>query len=139
MLFQTFIPRTWGCLLKELVSKKLVSNIFSFWPPGTCSGELESLSSSLSGQLVEALLEEKADVWPVYESQNQSTEFRSLESLIVASPNEWETVLGALARVGVSLTRPPKYIFDLLSESSLKKRFLTPKVAHGLLLVRPLF
>ena len=131
MLFQKFIPRTWSYLLKELVSRRLVSNIFSFWPPETSSGELASYCSPLSGELVSALLVAKADVWPVY----QSTEFKSLESLVVASPIARESVLQALARVGISLTRPPRYIFELLRDSS-GVRILTPEAAHGLLLVR---
>jgi hypothetical protein len=131
MLFQKLIPRTWSYLLQELASRGLVSNIFSFWPPEATSGELASYCSPLPGELVGALLVAKADVWPVY----QSSEFKSLESLVVASPIARESVLQALARLGISLTRPPRYIFDLLCNSS-GVRILSPEVAHGLLLVR---
>jgi hypothetical protein len=99
MLFQKFIPRTWSYLLKEMVSRGLVSNIFSFWPPETSSGEVGSYCSPLSGELVSTLLATKADVWPVY----QSTEFKSLESLVVAPPIAVEGLLQALSRVGISL------------------------------------
>jgi hypothetical protein len=135
MLFQTFIPRTWSRLLKELVSRKLVSDIFNFWPPETSSGELESFCSSLSGQLVDALLKEKAAVWPVYEPQNQSTQFRSLESLIVASPTERRTYFKHLLEWAYPLLGHQD-TFSIFSASLGKIRILNPEVAHDLLLVR---
>lgn len=134
MLFRNFIPRTWSCLVEEMVTKELVSDIFSIWPPESCAGELESYYSSLSENFVGALLAAKAAVWPIYELQNQ---FRNLESLVVASPTEPQSVLRALANVGVSLTRPPSYIFDILHNSP-ESRILNQEVAHGLLLVCPL-
>lgn len=132
MLFQAFIPRTWCYLLEEMVSRSLVSNIFSIWPPETSSGELEPYFPLLSRELVNDLLATKAAVWPVYELQSK---YGNLESLVVASPAERESILQALARVGVSLTRPPRYIFDLLCDLS-KERILNPEVAHILLRVR---
>jgi len=75
-----------------------------------------------------------AAVWPVYEL---ATRFRSLKGLVVASPDEQECVLQALARVGLSLTRPPVYIFELLRDSSENISILDPDEAHRLLLVRP--
>jgi hypothetical protein len=84
MLFQTFIPRTWRKLLEELVAKGLVSDVFSIWPPEKSGGELESDHQQLSKEFINSLLEAKAAVWPVY----QSNEFRSLDALIVVSPAE---------------------------------------------------
>lgn len=134
MLFRTLIPRTWGCLVEEMVTKELVSDVFSICPPESCAGELESFYSSLPDEFVGTLLATKAAVWPVYELWNQSTQFRSLESLVVISPTEPQNVLRALAGVGVSLTRPPSYIFNILRKSS-ESRILNPEVAHALLLV----
>ena len=138
MLFQTFIPRTWSCLLKELVSTGLVTDIFSYWPPEKSSGELEKFYAPLCETLVDALLAGKAAVWPIYELHNHSPRFRSLETLIVASATDKESVLQALARIGLSLTRPPMYIFELLRKASANPSILSPEVAHGLLLVRPI-
>ena len=137
MLFQTFIPRTWSHVLEELVSRRLISDVFGLWPPARCSGELECYFAPLSGQLVDSLLAAKAAVWPVYELQSQWTQFRSLEALVAAPPTERECVLQALPRVGLSLTRPPRYIFELLNSSERNVRILDPDVAHRLLLVCP--
>ena len=132
MLFQTFIPRTWSLMLEELVSRGLVSDVFTFWPPERSSGELECYYAPLSEQLVHTLVAANAAVWPVYEFQNQ---FRSIKALVVAPPTERVCVLQALASVGISLTRPPKYIFEHLSNLSENVSILDPKVAHKLLLV----
>jgi len=137
MLFETFIPRTWGCLVEKMVSRGLVSDVFDIWPPERCSGELESYYAPLSRQLVTTLLAANAAVWPMYELENQSTRYKSLEGLVVASPAEKECVLQALARVGLSLTRLPGYIFERLPKSSENISILDPDVAHKLLLVRP--
>jgi hypothetical protein len=134
MLFQTFIPRTWSKLFEELVSRGLVSDVFSIWPPERSAGELESDHRQLSEAFVNSLLAAKAAVWPVY----QSTEFRSLDALVVVSPAERECVVQALSRVGVSFTRPPRYIFELLRKSSGELSILSPEVAHRLLLVCPI-
>jgi hypothetical protein len=134
ILFQTFIPRTWCYLLEELATRQIVSDIFRIWPPEICSGELGSYCSSLSKELTRALLAKNAAVWPVYEPQNQSNQFQSLESLVVASPTERESVLRAFARVGISLTLPRRDIFMILRNLP-GTRILTPDEAHGLLLV----
>lgn len=136
MLFEQFIPQAWSRLIEEMVSRALVSDIFSIWAPERSSGEIEAYYSKLPGQLVNFLLAEKSAVWPVYDPQDPSTQFGSFEALVVASPTERDCVLQALAKVGVSFTRPPKYIFELLSKSSRKPSILTPEMAHGLLLVR---
>ena len=135
MLFQTFIPRTWSHLLEELVSRRLVADIFTFWPPERSSEELECYYAPLSKQLVDTLVAANAAVWPVYKFPNQ---FRGLEALVVAPPTEREGVLQALAGVGLSLTQPPKYIFELLCNSE-SVSILDPVVAHKLLLVSPLY
>ena len=132
MLFQTFIPRTWSLMLEELVSRGLVSDVFTFWLPERSSGELECYYAPLCEQLVNTLVAANAAVWPVYDFQNQ---FRSIKALVVAPPTEGVCVLQALASVGISLTRPPKYIFEHLSNSSEHVSIQDPKVAHKLLLV----
>jgi hypothetical protein len=137
MLFQTFIPRTWSHLLEELVSRGLISDVFGLWPPARSSGELECYYAPLSGQLVGTLLAAKAAVWPVYKLQSKSTQFINLEALVVAPPTGRECILQVLTRVGLSLTRPPRYIFELLNASE-NVRILDPEVAHRLLLVCPL-
>jgi len=70
----------------------------------------------------------------VYNPQG-SSEFRDLDSLVVAPPTEDDRILRALVVMGVSLTRPPKYIFDLLVKSSYAVTTLSPEVAHDVLLV----
>jgi len=134
MLFQTFIPRTWSHFLEELVSRRLVTDIFSFWPPERSSEELECYYAPLSKQVVDTLVVANAAVWPVYKLPNQ---FRGLKALVVAPPTEREGVLQALAGVGLSLTWPPKYMFELLRDSSESVSILDPVEAHKLLLVSP--
>ena len=135
MLFEQFIPQAWSRLIEEMIYRELVPDIFTIWAPERSSGEIESYYEKLPGQLVSFLLAANSAVWPVYDPQNPP-QFRSLDTLVVASPAERECVLQALAKVGVSFTRPPKYIFELLSKSSRKLSILNPEMAHRLLLVR---
>ena len=113
-----------------MVSKELVSEVFSIWPQ---KGALANSNPTMDRYL-DNLFAFLAAVWPVYEL---ATRFRSLKGLVVASPDEQECVLQALARVGLSLTRPPVYIFELLRDSSENISILDPDEAHRLLLVRP--
>lgn len=137
LLFQTFIPRTWRFVLEHLVSGgNQVTNIFDFWPPQTSVGELNIYAASLPEHILDTVVSAGLPLWPVYGSQN-SSEFRNLDSLVVAPPTEDDRILRALVVMGVSLTRPPKYIFDLLVrvESSFAVTILSPEEAHKVLLV----
>jgi len=135
LLFQTFIPRTWRFVLEHLVSHgDQVANVFDFWPPQTSVGELNAYAASLPEHILDTVMKAGLPIWPVYNPQG-SSEFRDLDSLVVAPPTEDDRILRALVVMGVSLTRPPKYIFDLLVKSSYAVTTLSPEVAHDVLLV----
>ncbi len=139
LLFQTFIPRTWRFVLEHLVSRdNQVSNIFDFWPPRSSVGELNAYAASLPEHFLDVVMSAKSALWPVFDPQNSSPEFRNLDSLVVAPPGEDDRILRALVVMGVSLTRPPKYIFELLAKSPYAVTILSPEVAHNVLLVGPL-
>jgi hypothetical protein len=103
---------------------------------GPLKGAPENLSPTIHrypDNLSRTLLARRQQFGP----STSQPQFRNLEALVVASPTEQECVLQALARVGLSLTRPPGYIFELLQNSSEKVSILDPDIAHRLLLVSP--
>jgi hypothetical protein len=72
------------------VSRRLLTDIFTFWPPERSSGELECYYAPLCKQLVDILVAVNSAVWPVYKLPNQ---FGGLKGLVVAPPTEREGVL----------------------------------------------
>lgn len=84
----------------------------------------------------------RSPIWPVYHPNTSApsrTEFDSLSALLVVDPTAPTRLLGALTTVGLRLTRPPQYVFDLIkklnTESGILSAILTPKETHKHLLV----
>ncbi len=136
LLFELFIPKAWKVVLENLVSQNLVSDVFRFWPPQQNAGEVQTYCSLLSEKLLDVLITTGSAVWPVYSAQSTTlAEFRRLESLVVVAQTIPKSVLDALTSMGLSLTLPPKYIFELIGKSPRNPMILSPEVAHSLLLV----
>jgi len=122
--------------LENIVSQNLVPDVFRFWPPQEIAGEVQTYCSSLSEKLLDVLITTESAVWPLYSTQSTTlAEIRRLESLVVVSQTVPKGVLDALTSMGLSLTLPPKYIFELVKKSPRNLTIICPEVAHSLLLV----
>ncbi|KJA15458.1 hypothetical protein HYPSUDRAFT_172585 [Hypholoma sublateritium FD-334 SS-4] len=139
-LFTRHIPRTWAKLLEILVNNHgEIEDIFNAWPPEqppASSGE-SLYWEALPINLIRFTATAQSPIWPVYQSNKSSssrTEFDSLSALLIVDPAASTRLLGALTTVGLRLTRPPPYIFDLIKklnvESGIVSAILTPKEAH---------
>lgn len=161
ILFDTYIPSTWATLLSILLAHDCIamgnsnSNIFNAWPPSQPlldGGDAAAYRHAMPRDVLRAVLSlngrhgHEAAIWPLVDFEALDTTvtvsltkggFADIGSVLVSAGDEDEDgTLAALAMAGVRITRPPRYIADLLRETGVDScQWLTPQSAYWRLLV----
>lgn len=121
-----------------LVQESGPSDVFRAWPPFqpvTFCGDNEYWQR-LPSNFSELISVSPKPLWPCFSPLHQTPSLmKPLDSLIVATADISEQVIEALAIAGLSITRPPSYIVDLLNDllhttNHCKISMLTQEVAH---------
>ncbi|TFK35891.1 hypothetical protein BDQ12DRAFT_267709 [Crucibulum laeve] len=136
LLFDTYIPQAWKTLLEVVTQTNKLGNIFHAWPPAqprTLAGDSAQWQSFPLDLVCYVVT---SPVWPLQSTPGQvEAVFGVLEDseVVVAGSDVPDTVLRPLSLVGIKITRPPRYITNLLRQASVSCTHLTPSVAHSLL------
>lgn len=135
LLFDIYIPQAWSYLLTTLIEIDGLSEVFRAWPPaqGHQNGDA-GYWKDLPVALLKCIDGFCPAIWPVVAPHSgPSCNYLDLGSVAVAAPEKpGLNVLQALAVFGLKIICPPAYIYELLDGHCMK---LTPKSAHGILLV----
>lgn len=134
LLFETYIPQAWATLLEVLVTRDSIKDIFHAWP----SPQAEVYSGDYAYwkdiPLHVARYALDLPVWPVFGTNPPS--YGTATSLLMAGEEPQDNTLTILVRAGLSITRPPQYLTQIVLKNSAGKiEALSPKVAHGRLQV----
>ncbi|KAJ7461554.1 hypothetical protein FB451DRAFT_1371271 [Mycena latifolia] len=127
-IFDTFLPATWGKLLRILIEEGEVQDIWSAWPNSDHANDYwKKILPNLMDQVIDSDL-------PVFPTFPDAKTHVSLLSALVASPDDDTAVLMVLSRIGLLIVQPPQPIQNVLDSSSVT--FLHPNTVQNALLSR---
>lgn len=134
LLFDTYIPLAWAALLKALVLRDGIENIFDAWPRPQAkvySGDY-AYWKDMPLQVARSALDHA--VWPVFGTN--PPEYATTTSLLVADESPKHDTLAALVRAGLLVIRPPQYLTQVMRDGNLlNNKMLSPEVAYSALKV----
>ncbi|CAA7263802.1 unnamed protein product [Cyclocybe aegerita] len=131
LLFNRYIPEAWKIFMETAICLDNVANVFTLWPPSqAASGNIGLYAPLFAKDFLRSVLDTQASVWPVFRQNHEMPlVYESLDQLITVEPGTLDTVLRSLTKIGLQLTCPPRYVFDLIKAHG-RNAVLTPEVAN---------
>ncbi|KAF7322356.1 hypothetical protein HMN09_00013300 [Mycena chlorophos] len=120
-IFDKFLPDAWRVLLSILVANKELPDIWSAWP--STPSDKTKYWGDIVTHLLARVIEFNLAVFPTHGNKDKHV---PLTDALIASTQSPE-LLKVLSHVGVTLVKPPVYIFrQLSSRNDMKTRVLHP-------------
>lgn len=136
-------------LLSILITNDNVTDIYQALPPPQpfLDATDSAYRHSMPRNVLRTVLEDNRAVWPIVgfklvdrsvcisDTETKKPSFTDIRSVLISSPGDDDATVAALGMAGISITRSPEYIIDLLHQMRADFNRLTPTSAHQRLLV----
>lgn len=128
LLFEVYIPQVWVALLETMLKEDNISDPYWAWPTVP-----QAAGQGVPLNVLKHLATSCSPVWPIKPTSCiPYTDHFSLNSVLVS--REGLGITEVLSALGLKISCPPPFIFDLLSgNKALGTIFMTPKNVHSVL------
>lgn len=125
LLFEVYIPQVWVALLETMLKEDNISDPYWAWPTVP-----QEAVQSVPLNVLKHLATSSSPVWPIKPtSRVPHTDHFSLNSVLFS--REGLGITEVLSALGLKISCPPPFVFDLLSgNKALGAIFMTPKTVH---------
>lgn len=126
LLFDTYLPKTWGALFPILTGVDHVGDVYSAWPrqqPRVETGD-STYWKNLPRDLLSAVVASRAEVWPLVttnlDGRNRTSTCVAWDKTILVAPAIMGAdVLSALVKTGLKIIQPPQYLLNLTESAKI--------------------